>query len=63
MERHDLSIYYHRILHSNHIYMNFITKLEVHVSLSLTGLGLNFMLVTELFVCMNEGGVRQDNNY
>lgn len=58
MERHALAIYYHRILHSNYIYMNFITELEVHVSLSLTGLGINFMLATEPSVCMNETGVR-----
>lgn len=57
MERHALAIYYHRILHSNDI------KLEVHASLPLTGLGLNFMLMTELSVCMNEGGVRQADNY
>lgn len=53
MERHALVLYYHRILHSNY------TKLEVHVSLPLTGLGLNFMLMTELSVCINEGGVGQ----
>lgn len=58
MERHALAIYCHRILRSSYISMNFNTKLEVFVSLSLTGQGLNVMLMTELSVCMNKGVVR-----